>query len=440
MTKASTVTVSFTIEDFSSSLSESFIAAQLLSDFSVSQASIVSLTEGVVSVQSCTAGTYAQSGTDQCALCSAGKYSTELNAIAESSCLSCGAGTFSTTQGATSDQTCQTCVSGTYNPTYGASRSSMCLDCPVNSSSSSGSTHIQACVCNPGFSGKNGEACVGCNTSVWCLNGQVNPCPPHSLSYALSSDVRQCICKPGYYGDTGPGYADTSLYPMLCQFCKEDHFCPGGGVNVSFVCPDGKYSLPGSDDNTDCNCPEFSTSQRNSQNSSQCICGPGYRKVYKANSPIGGWVCELCGVNEYCYNDQGTSCPQHSSSYAGSDVLLDCFCDPGFQNATSQDSSHLCDNCDSNYYCNGKGSKQACTLHAVSPTQSPDYTKCYCDWGYKGLNNSQCIACGSPKYCYGGVEGTCTEDSSSVALAWSPLNCTCNSGKLLFVFCVYVSS
>ena len=199
-------------------------------------------------------------------------------------------------------------------------------------------------------------------------------------------------------------------------------------MNLTSVCPDGKYSRPGSDGVEDCNCPEHAVSRQNAQRVSECICDAGYYKVYKPSSPLGGWYCEVCVPGQFCYNNTNRTCPPHSTSLSDAADVLDCYCGAGFANATVQTETELCVDCPANFYCTGKGAVTRCVTNAVSSSQSQDYTKCYCDWGWKGVNNSVCVACDTPSYCYGGIQAQCPGGSFSKPLSWNPSNCSCIPG------------
>ena len=215
---------------------------------------------------------------------------------------------------------------------------------------------------------------------------------------------------------------------MFLQVCKEDHFCPGASVNLSTACPDGKYSLPGSDDTGDCNCPVHAVSRQNAQKVGECVCDDGYYKVYNPSSILGGWYCEICIPGQFCYNNTNRTCPVHSTSLADAGDVLDCFCKAGYANATVQTETDLCIDCPENYYCTGKGAITKCVLNAVSAVQSQNFKNCYCDWGWKGVNNSVCVECTSPNYCYGGIEAQCPSGAFSQNRAWSRTNCSCIPG------------
>ena len=196
------------------------------------------------------------------------------------------------------------------------------------------------------------------------------------------------------------------------------------------VCPDGKYSMPGSDDSGDCLCPPNAYSQQNARYVTECICDSGYYKEYNGLFALGGWYCKLCLPGEFCYNNTNRTCPDHSSSYGVAKTYLDCFCDAGYRNVTTARTEQaFCEDCPANNYCTGKGDVQSCVPNAVSPTQSKIYTRCYCDFGWKGVNNSACVGCQSPTYCYGGVEAQCSEGTYSPSLAWDRLNCSCIAGR-----------
>ena len=216
---------------------------------------------------------------------------------------------------------------------------------------------------------------------------------------------------------------------LFWQFCKENSYCPGGAVNSTTVCPGGKYSLPGSDDNGDCKCPDNAYSRQISRYVTECICDSGYYREYSGLYALGGWYCKLCLPGEFCYNNTNKTCPDHASSYGVAKSYLDCFCNAGYKNSTRRNETWLCEDCPSNSFCIGRGYVESCVANAVSPAQSVDYTRCYCNFGWRGRNNSACVACQSPTYCYGGLEAQCSEGTYSSPLAWDRLNCSCVQGR-----------
>ena len=383
----------------------------------VADVTLTVLSPTSVVVGTCQLGSWAAPGSDTCTSCEAGKYSTTASADSSAACVSCSAGKYSAVVGAASATTCTSCAANTYSGTVAGTSADVCLACPLNSSGPMGSQVVTNCVCDPGYAGANGQPCRACGTSEWCLAGASYPCPPHSNSSARSSRLDQCLCNPGYFGD-----------PTLCQFCKEDHYCPGGAVNLTIACLDGKYALAGSDDPSDCSCPEHSTSQQKSSQATQCVCESGYYKVYSSAAALGGWTCQLCKPGEFCYDNTNKTCPPHSTSLGVAKSVQDCYCLPGYANVSSPTDQELCADCPANSYCTGKGAKETCVVNAVSPSQSPSASKCYCDFGWKGLNNSACVACQSPTFCYGGIEAQCPAGTFSPPMAWDLKNCSCIPG------------
>ena len=72
-----------------------------------------------------------------------------------------------------------------------------CVPCPSNSSSPAGSIEIQACLCDPGYTGPNGGACVTCGADTYkdaAGNASCFPCPSNSSSPAGSIGIQACLC------------------------------------------------------------------------------------------------------------------------------------------------------------------------------------------------------------------------------------------------------
>jgi hypothetical protein len=123
------------------------------------------------------------------------------------------------------------------------------------------------------------------------------------------------------------------------------------------------------------------------------------------------------------------TCPLHASSLSSAQIYTDCFCDRAFKNATNRTEQNYCDECPANSFCTGRGSVESCVANAIAPIQSASYTACTCGLGYRGVNNTPCVACQSPQICYAGLQGTCSEGTFSPPLAWDRLNCSCLAGE-----------
>ena len=165
----------------------------------------------ILVINECIPGEHSYDDSLTCTLCLSGKYSPYYTAPSPNTCVNCVSGTYSTNLGANSVTTCLDCGNGTYFAGTGGNSQDVCAACPAYSSSYQGAKLLQACICNPGYSGANGGACTACNTSVWCLNGQANPCPSHSKSSPMASSLAQCLCSAGYYGDASMGGPDLTI-------------------------------------------------------------------------------------------------------------------------------------------------------------------------------------------------------------------------------------
>ena len=209
-----TTVATFTIPMASNSMTVSSLAL-VAPDFT--QPTLTETTSAqILVINECIPGEYSYDDSLTCTLCSAGKYSSFYTAPSSNTCVNCDSGKYSTNLGANSVSTCLDCGNGTYFAGTGGNSQGVCVACPAYSSSYQGAKLLQACVCNPGYSGANGGTCTACDTSVWCLNGQANPCPSHSKSSPMASSLAQCLCSAGYYGDASMGGPDLTI----CQVCS----------------------------------------------------------------------------------------------------------------------------------------------------------------------------------------------------------------------------
>ena len=379
---------------------------------------VTNVTAPEIYAAACPVGAYSVVSSGTCTLCGAGTYSSSPSASASEACVACAAGTFSTARGSSDASVCEACAGGTYSTALGGVTSDVCQPCVLNSTSAPGASSAELCVCNQGYEGGYGAACAGCNVSTWCASGRAHPCPPHSLSSGLAGSIAQCMCLPGYFEDVGN--------PSLCEFCKEDFYCPGGEADVAVVCPGGEYSLAGSDALGDCSCPANASSLRRSSQVTACECLPGFHRVNDTASQPAEWRCVLCPPDEFCMDGVVSPCPVHSTSAPGSDSPLDCVCNPGYLNTTDPPAS--CDSCPTGFYCPGGGAISACVHLATSPLQAYKADQCFCELGYVGQNNTPCANCSAGSFCYAGASTLCAEGSTSAPLSWLTDNCTCLPG------------
>ena len=106
---------------------------------------------------------------------------------------------------------------------------SLCSSCPAHAQSPAGSSSVMDCVCAPGYSGPDGEACVACDAGTYKeVNG--------------SSACVACVA--GKYS-AGTGEATESA----CTLCEAGKYSAGTGKIAESTCndcPSKSYSAAGS--------------------------------------------------------------------------------------------------------------------------------------------------------------------------------------------------
>jgi len=209
-----------------------------------------------------------------------------------------------------------------------------CAHCPKNSDSLPGSSNVNDCLCNAGWSGTStdcescvpgkykpnagSQKCSDCvagkfstyvnstrNTCTDCIAGSYSnenrsvclSCPINSFSSDQSDKVTACLCNAGWYGTSDD-----------CNGCVPGKYKPNPGSQTCSDCVAGKYSvLVNSSMNTciDClagsyshenrsvclPCPKNSLSPDRGENITACSCKAGW-------SGIGG-DCKGCVPGKY---------------------------------------------------------------------------------------------------------------------------------------------
>ena len=374
----------------------------------------------------CTAGQYSTTSgapnSSFCLNCTAGSYSTMVGAALSGTCLQCQAGSYSSVIGAISSLTCTNCMPGQYSGVTGAASIATCSNCTAGTySTSSGATGPDTC-----------SACPAGNYSASPRSTYCPACPPNSTSPASSQGVAYCLCNAGFTGDARTGQSNP------CSVCAANSYCPGGGYNLTTVCPNSTYSWPGSSLLSQCSCPGNASVGA----SNNCTCNAGYQRVTSSGA-LGGWACTGCPQNTYCKLGALSNCPGNSTSAELSQNISYCLCNAGYAFSTM---TSTCIICNKGFYA---------TQGSLVCTACPDYSNttgqggtspfsCVCLAGYFSTSSGGCTLCPINTYCVGNKSTPCPYGllappaANSVDQCGCPtnaalmpalgLNCTCANG------------
>ncbi|KAJ1465713.1 hypothetical protein T484DRAFT_1577253, partial [Baffinella frigidus] len=117
---------------------------------------------GVQGCDACQVDTYkVDTGDGTCAACRS--HSSSIAGSAGCICDSGYTGVDVASRGVTSEL-CSVCLAGTYKETSGFDT---CTACPMNTSSSVGSSQQTDCICNAGYTGPNGGTCEACEAGTY---------------------------------------------------------------------------------------------------------------------------------------------------------------------------------------------------------------------------------------------------------------------------------
>ena len=161
--------------------------------------------------------------------------------------------------------------------------SSDCALCPAHPTSPVRSVAVEACRCDPGYSGPDGGACVVCAANTFKAGpgaGSCVGCAADSTSAEGSGLAADCTCNAGYSGpDGGP-----------CVACAAGTFkaASGGSAYVSYVCPANQFSSEVAANTVAVcwACPSSALSLPASTSSAACQCRAGtYEETRVLNPP-----------------------------------------------------------------------------------------------------------------------------------------------------------
>ena len=409
----------------------------------------------------CAAGKYKPSdGGAPCIDCMAGKYRVFPAATSELNCVPCPANTFSFSgstlqtnctcnagySGASDGVACVACAAGSYKTAVGvgtctncapneysttvAQVTSTCTSCPSFAQAPAGSDEAVDCRCNVGYTGANGQVCLG------CVQGSYKP----------------------------------TVGPSTCTLCGNNTFSSVVAATSSAVCTacqGNSTSLMGSTRQSDCHClMGYLTNNLGAVNASCQMCSAG-----SYNSQLDATTCSKCGAGYKSSTpgavsaEQCTACTANTFSAAGaaqceicpintfapglSDELGDCKCNAGYYSqVTGQDGlpcsacqagKHKaqtgpvpCTDCLANQYSTATAATSnttciPCTANAVSPVASSMSTMCLCTTGFTGSNAAGCSGCTVGKFKPTTGPDACTDcpENTYSGLTAQKSNATC---------------
>ena len=269
-------------------------------------------------VCTCVAGSYQTFNKSECLWCPANSNSGAASA-GISDCV-CNAGWTGT------NGSCAGCMAGKYKPGsgseactecaggfYSAEEQTRCQLCPAKTFSAIGSSAIEACLCNTGWTGTRDEciscvpgkfkpsygdaACTACDAGrysnpsavicVYCEAGKYSSedrsectrCPPNSRDVSQSVNITVCSCNAGWSGTDGnctacvPGKFKLNNGAQSCSGCAAGSYSNTTAVTC-VECEAGNYSAA---DRTECiRCPANTHSAQGSGAISNCSCNPGW--------------------------------------------------------------------------------------------------------------------------------------------------------------------
>jgi len=153
---------------------------------------------------------------------------------------------------------CTLCPAGTYKDTTGSAACSVCCG---NFSSVAGCIAFDACVCNVGFSGGDGQTCTECAIDKYQSsigNANCDNCESDSTFSAAATSVDMCVqcqanARPitGMYNNYSVGFENCNCMPGysnansgdVCVACDVGKFKDESGSAECMSCPDNSEVL-----------------------------------------------------------------------------------------------------------------------------------------------------------------------------------------------------
>ena len=249
-----------------------------------------------------------------------------------------------------------------------ATSDTVCVSCPTSSDAPAGSSSLQNCLCNAGFSGPDGGPCTQCGSGTYKASAGSNACTDcgagkYSVHVAATSGTTCVECGVGKFSST-TGAGDDST----CTQCTGATFSNLIGASVCMACQ------------------EHSTS---TGTGTECHCNTGYSLT------TGCTVCPIAYYKDFIGNDACTKClDNHITENPGSSSSSSCKLCNSIKSNSERNGGDECV-CAVNYEMSG----QSCTLceGGKHKTERGDHTCVSCPVGKYG-DGPTCKSCEKGKY------------------------------------------
>ena len=337
---------------------------------------------------------------------------------------------------------CIECQSGTYKNTLG---NFDCNACPQFTSSNLDKTD---CVCADGSYNPSGHECVQCPSGFYCSMAQATPCPENSNSLPGSTTLDDCKCNMGY---------TITHQSKSCVACPANTFKNTSGPDKCIICNDNAQSAMASISAKDCKCNAGYTGSQNcvtcAQGKYKAISGSESCQICEINSfsdagavscscnagyALSAGGCQACEQGKYkvsYVNEPCQACPDNSISLLDASIAKDdCLCNAGYTLNVEGE----CVACIGGKYKHDIGFHAChdCKINSHSSRASTKIEQCHCNTGYYLHNDGTCQVCGANFYTrfvspQDTVETICTSCGTN---AISPIrsshiaNCSCDIG------------
>ena len=354
-------------------------------------------------------------------------------------CQACPAGKY---QGNTGSAQCTSCPGGKYVLSPAQTSEASCQECNVNTYSAEGSD--SCVVCPSGKLSARGSSSLNdckssCPAGMQGEPGSCTPCAPNTYNDEENGQCRPCpSLSQSSEGSSGCSCnAGYELRDGVCKASPAGSHKSSAGNGPCEKCDAGTYSgAEGAISSSDCTtCPEHSSSPAGSTDISQCACNGSYEKQESSDSftcvEDKSIACELqCPDHHYtklCKCTQCKSCrPGSQPLGCGGDHEGTCALCPA-DTFKEQDGPSSCTPCEEGFE-SRPGSSYCCPIGTTD--SSGTCMKNACPKGTYG-RGGMCVECEAGTYRqdeFSNVCAACHANMQSPAGSKAAADCTCKSG------------